>query len=239
MRMAHEKTRSIVEVIANIAIAAAAIAIVWRIVFTPAPAPQPGAAALPTQDLTPRNLSTSLSKAARRGDAAAQVVLIEYSDFGCPFCGRHARETLVQIDKEFIGTGKIQYVFRNFPVDKLHPAASHAAQAAECAGEQGKYWEMHDRLFANQPELEKQVWLREASALQMNTEAFERCMAGTMSSKVKEDMTEGSRLGVQATPTFFVGKLQKDGTVRLVKSILGAHPYTVFQESLNQALKSD
>lgn len=240
--MAHEKTRSIVDVITNIAVAAAAIAIVWRVLSAPAPrpidlTPAPGPTAAPIENLESNRLSTTLSNAARKGKAGAQVVLIEFSDYECPFCGRYARDTFEQIDKEFVENGKVQYVFRNFPLEDIHPAASKAGQAAECAGAQERYWEMHGRLFASQAELKDAVWLREARTLQLNIPSFERCMGGTMLSKVKTDIEEGKRLGVQATPTFFLGQAQNDGTVRLLSRVRGAHPYAVFRDALNQALK--
>ena len=239
--MAHEKTRSIVELVANIAIAVAAIAFVWRILFVPVPAAQArgGAPPAPVQDVKAKGLSTTVSNATRKGNTDAEVVLIEFSDFECPFCGKYARETFTQIDKEFVAAGKVQYVLRNFPLEQIHPSATNAAQAAECAGEQGKYWEMHGRLFGSQAELAQAVWTREAEALQLDRTSFERCMEGTTLSKVKADQAEGSRLGVQSTPTFFIGRLEREGTVRLVRTIRGAQSFAVFQEALNQTLSDN
>lgn len=108
--MAHEKARSVVDLITNIAVAAAALAIVWRIFSSPAPrielqAPSPTPAAI--ENLEPKQLSTTLSNAARKGNAGAPVILIEFSDYECPFCGKHARDTFAQIDKEFVENGTI------------------------------------------------------------------------------------------------------------------------------------
>lgn len=249
--MAHERARSVVELIANIAVAVAAIAIVWRLFFAPAPqiaslatappggrGPTPSApAASPVESIESRGLTTTLSSAIVKGAEAANVVLIEFSDYECPFCARHVRETFAQIDKEFVATGKVRYVFRNFPLATIHKSASRAAQAAECAGAQGKYWEMHQRLFASQAEFAAEVWTREAEKLRLNAGAFEQCMRGTMLSKVDADLAEGQRLGAQATPTFFIGRVQQNGTVRLISTIRGAHPYAVFKQGLSQALE--
>ena len=93
---------------------------------------------------------TSVADAPSLGRADAPVTLVEFSDFQCPFCGRFFATTLPALKKDYIDTGKLRYVFRDFPLDQLHPNARKAAEAAHCAGEQGKYWEMHDVLFQNQ-----------------------------------------------------------------------------------------
>jgi protein-disulfide isomerase len=85
-----------------------------------------------------------------KGAPDARVTVVEFSDYQCPFCGRHARETLPKIDETYIKTGKVKYVFRDFPLERIHPNAVKAAEAARCAGESGKYWEMHNRLFGDQ-----------------------------------------------------------------------------------------
>jgi protein-disulfide isomerase len=84
-----------------------------------------------------------------KGEKNAKVTLVEFSDYQCPFCARHVRATLPPLESEYIATGKIKYVFRNFPIASIHPLAFKAHEAANCSGEQDKYWEMHDRLFAN------------------------------------------------------------------------------------------
>jgi protein-disulfide isomerase len=88
-----------------------------------------------------------------KGASGARVILIEFSDFECPYCGRHFRQTLPRIDREYVQTGKVRYVFRHFPLESLHKEAFKAAEAALCAGDQQKFWEMHDRLFAHQDAL--------------------------------------------------------------------------------------
>ena len=88
-----------------------------------------------------------------KGNRDAKLVLIEFTDYQCPFCARHARETMPALDAEYIASGKLRYVVMDFPLESIHPAAPKAAEAGHCAGEQGKYWEMHDRLFENQRNL--------------------------------------------------------------------------------------
>src|SRR4051794_7424651 len=96
----------------------------------------------------------SIQGAPARGSADAKVVVIEYSDFQCPYCGKFARETFANVEQKYIAPGRVRYVFRNFPLDESHPKAFKAADAAECANQQGKFWEMHAQLFANQQALD-------------------------------------------------------------------------------------
>jgi protein-disulfide isomerase len=243
--MAHEKTRSIVEIVTNVCLAAAAVAVVWRLVLAPAPVPAPQALAGQRQapsgplveNIEDKGLSAGLTGANRKGNTDAPVVLIEFSDYECPYCGQYARDTFAAIDKDFVATGKVQYVMKNFPLESIHKSAVKAAQAAECAGVQARYWEMHDWLFTHQKELAASPWTGQAPALRLNAATFEQCLDGMMADRVKADQAEGSKLGVQATPTFFVGRVMNDGGVSLVSSIRGAQPYSVFEDALTKALK--
>jgi protein-disulfide isomerase len=113
----------------------------------------------------PQNVVLDLSGKPSQGEATAKLTLIEFSDFQCPFCGRHDRDTAPQIDKEYVTTGKLRHVFLDFPLESIHKVAFKAAEAANCAGEQGKYWEMHHRLFENQNKLEALTHHAEAIGL--------------------------------------------------------------------------
>lgn len=240
--MAHEKTRSILEIVTNIAIAAAAIAVVYRLLIAPSPQviTPPGAGGGPAgasvQDIADKGLTTTLATANRAGNASADVVLVEFTDYECPFCARYATDTLGQVRKAFVDTGKVQYALKNYPITQIHKFATTAAEAAACAGQQGKYWEMHGRLFERQKEFAQEIWKDEARALGLDGAAFDTCMGGTMAARVKEDLAEATKLGVQATPTFFVGRRQDDGTVKLVSTIRGAQSFEVFERSLNEAI---
>lgn len=100
------------------------------------------------------SLTLNIHDAPSKGSSKAKVALVEYTDYQCPYCARHATSVLPQIEKNFIKTGKIQYVLRDFSIASLHPHAEKAHEAAHCAGEQGKYWEMHEQLFSHQKALE-------------------------------------------------------------------------------------
>jgi protein-disulfide isomerase len=184
------------------------------------------------------NQKSCQSRSRRRiekGAPDAEIVLLEFSDYQCPYCGKYANETFGQIDEAFVATNRVQYAFHNYPLSN-HADAIPAAVAAECSGEQGKYWEMHDRLFAKQADLSKRIWLQEAPELQLNMQAFEKCLSGAKAEKVKADMAQASRFGVNSTPTFFIGKLTKNGQMKALRRISGAQPYAVFEKQLNKIL---
>ena len=172
------------------------------------------------------NLDVSIDDDAIKGDINAPVTIIEFSDFECPFCGKYVAETYPQIVKDYVDTGKVRYVFRDFPLD-FHPDAQKAAEAAECAGEQGMYWEMHDYLFANQDYLGISYLKGFAADLKLDTDKFDECLdSGAMEEEVLADLLEGQSYGVSGTPGFFInGKL-----------ISGAQPYEVFVQEIEAAL---
>jgi len=145
-----------------------------------------------------------------QGSADAPVTLVEYGDFECPHCGR-AHPIIKMIQKHF---GKrLRFVFRNFPIGTIHPHAQKAAEAAEAAGAQGKFWEMHDTLYEHQHALDDLHLARYADALKLDRARFDREMvAGANSSRVREDFLSGVRSGVNGTPTFFINGLRYDGS---------------------------
>lgn len=173
-------------------------------------------------------------KYAAEGDPNAPITVIEFSDYGCPFCRRYASTTYPIIKQEYIDTGKIYYVFKDFPIAQLHPQAHIAAEAAECSGEQGKYWVMHDTLF-NAPsewdtteETARAVFAGYAQDLGLDTVRFDDCMAqGRYRPGIATNMAEGRRMGVTGTPTFIVnGKL-----------LVGAQTAEIFQRVLDREIK--
>jgi protein-disulfide isomerase len=196
----------------------------------------PPAQAGPVEDVQGRDLRVSLTNAATRGQASARVVLIEFSDFQCPFCGRYVRETYAELQREFVDTGKVRYAFRSFPLESIHPLAFKAAEAGECAREQGKFWEMHDRLFADQQALAPSDLLKHGQALGMDDAKFQTCFEGTVTARIKADQAEAVRLGLTGTPTFLVGEAQPDGTVKVLQKIVGAQPYATFRAILQAVL---
>jgi len=160
-----------------------------------------------------------------RGDFNAPITLVEFSDFECPFCERHY-PTLNKILENY--KGKVRLVYKHFPLG-FHPNAQKAAEASECADEQGKFWEYHDKLFDNQPtgySLEKfKQWAKD---LGLNSKKFNDCLdSAKFAEKVQADYQEGTEKGVNGTPANFVnGEL-----------ISGAQPYELFKQTIDQLLK--
>lgn len=183
----------------------------------------------------------TLGKVAYQGEETAPVTLIEYSDYQCPFCRRHATTVMPQLVKNYIDTGKLRFVMREFPIANLHPRAEPAAVAVLCAGDQGQYWGMHDALFENQKANKDEDFEAMAAKLGLDTAAFDTCFAsGKFDDQVKADLEEGKKLGVSGTPSFVVGLTDPDDPdkVHLTKFIRGAQPYAAFASNIDELLKS-
>lgn len=172
------------------------------------------------------------------GDAGAPLTLVEYSDYQCPFCRRHALTTMAKIKKELIDTGKIRYVFRDFPIAQIHPNAPKAAEAANCAGDQGKYWAMHDRLFRNPNNLAAADLPGHAAAIGLDGAAFAACLAsGRHEAEIRQDMADGNAAGVRGTPTFFVAVPgDRPGTLKTMRILRGALPFAAFKQAVDASL---
>ncbi|HXD31637.1 MAG TPA: thioredoxin domain-containing protein [Pyrinomonadaceae bacterium] len=189
----------------------------------------------------PRPERISIDSRPFKGSATARLVLVEFSDYQCPFCGRFYRDTLPQVDKEYIQSGKLKYVFNNLPLDDLHPVAFKAAQAVECAGDQGKFWDLHARLFSNQNLLAGGDLSTPAKAVGLNMPQFEQCLSsGKTESTVRASVQQAESLGIQSTPSFVIGlvdgKNPGDGSVRILGVINGAYPFPVFKTAIDKAL---
>lgn len=143
------------------------------------------------------------------GDANAPLELIEYGDYECPYCGR--AYPIVKDIQQNLGSD-LRFVFRNFPLSRIHPHAFAAAVAAEAAAKQGKFWEMHDIIFENQETLEKEDILQFAGSLGLDIPRFENDMQQqALIEKVEGDFESGIRSGVNRTPTFFINGKKFEG----------------------------
>ncbi len=189
----------------------------------------------PSSPIENKNVLIQIENEPFKGAKNAPLTLVEFSDYQCPFCSRHARDTLPQIDKEYVSTGKLRYVFRDFPIESIHKEAFKASEATHCAGEQGKYWEMHDRLFANQRALAQSDLVQYAEAILVASAPFLTCLeSGKYSEGIKKDMADGQQLGVAGTPTFFLGYTDPSGgSVKTLKVLRGAQPYSAFKEAID------
>lgn len=172
-----------------------------------------------------------------RGDETSAIVLMEFSDFLCPFCGRHARDVYPRLVEEFVATGGVKYVFLHYPSDRSHPGASTAAEAVECAGEQGSAWPMHDLLFRFGNEAVTDSLPAYAASLNLNRQAFEACVSrSVMAARVLEHLHYGARLNVSVTPTFLFARAHPDDRIELLARMEGARPYATFKTTLEELL---
>ena len=161
-----------------------------------------------------------------KGDPNAPVTIVEFSDFECAFCARFYQQTLNQIDEQYIKTGKVKLVYRDFPLG-FHAQAQKAAEAAECAGEQDMFYEMHDLLFERGVTGGVASFKQYAAEIELNTEEFDQCLdSGSMAAEVKKDMADGQAAGITGTPGFFVNG----------EKIVGAQPFAAFQPVIEAAL---
>ena len=178
----------------------------------------------------------SLDDAVPRGSAKAKVAVVEFTDFECPYCARHFHETLPQIKKAFIDTGRIRYYARAFPLD-FHAHAKSASIAAYCAGKAGKYWEMHDRLFSRQGDLGDALYHEDARAIGLDDGKFSACQADAQSAqRIAADVQYGTTVGVSGTPKFFIGRIQGNKVVDVV-AVTGARPFDYFKSVIESKLK--
>ncbi len=190
------------------------------------------------RDPQPQQAPINIANAPTRGRADAKVTMIEFSDFQCPFCGRHVRETMPQIDREYIQTGKVRYVFRDFPIDSLHPQAPKAHEAVNCAGDQGKYWEMWERLFANPRQLSPAELVEHGRAVGADPIRLKQCLdTGRHAAAVNASVQEAVGLGATGTPIIFFGLTEPgSNTVKAVRVLRGAYPYDRFKQTIDALL---
>ena len=173
------------------------------------------------------------------GDPNAPITIIEFSDFQCPFCARFYTQTLPLIHEEYIQQGKVKLVFRDFPIQSIHPNALPASAAAECANEQDKFKEMHDMLFENQNEWSRQetadtliLFSQYAGEMQLEQEVFDSCLTnGKYIEEIRKDLRDGQIYGVEVTPGFFIGN-DEVGYVKME----GAQPFQSFKKVIDSQL---
>lgn len=158
------------------------------------------------------------------GDKNAPVEIIEFSDYECPFCTRFYTNTLPQLKREYIDTGKAKLIYRDFPLD-FHANAQKAAEAAECAGDEGKYYEMHDKLFEEGVSGGVSAFKQYAKDIGLDTVNFDACLdSGKHASEVQKDFQDGQKAGVSGTPSFFING----------KQLVGAQPFEAFKQIIEQ-----
>lgn len=194
-----------------------------------------GQEALPTEPLPPQIVDVENGHLPILGNKDAKVTIVEFSDLQCPFCKRYLDETHEQLKEKYIDTGKVKFAFRHYPLTSIHPNAQISAEASECANEQGKFWEYHDKVFA-----EQDTWspltltdatnslVSYAGELGMNTDQFKSCVESEkFKDKVNEDLEAGNKVQVDGTPAFFVNGYR----------LVGAQPFSEFERVIEEELK--
>lgn len=170
-----------------------------------------------------------------RGNPRAPLTLLEYSDFTCGYCEKFFEETWPILFSEYIDTGKVRLVYRDFPRAPSGPSVE-TALAARCAGEQGQYWAMHDRLFASSDKFSTAQLQQQAEALKLDVKQFASCFEGARYTKdIFQDRMEGGELGIRGTPHFI---LYATDDPQEAVAIPGAFPYEVFKEEIDKLLQT-
>jgi protein-disulfide isomerase len=170
------------------------------------------------------------------GNPEAPVLMVEFSDFTCGYCGKFYRETLPSLKTQYIDTGKMRFAYRDFPRDERGWGLV-AAHAARCAGEQGRFWEMHNRLFEQSDRLGSAVLKRALQDLRLKTDVFSACMDSEKHLKaILADRDAGSSLGFRGTPGFYLVRIDGKRIGNGIK-IPGAAAYSVFQQQIERLLR--
>ena len=166
------------------------------------------------------------------GSKDAPLTMVEFTDFQCPFCQRFHVATFSELKKNYIDTGKLRFVSRDLPLD-FHPNAMQAANAGRCAGEQGQFWAIRDRMNSNPEKLDMNSLLSYAQDLKLNVNAFRSCVESQKyKNAIQSDMQTAQQIGANGTPSFVLGKTTPDGVDG--ELVIGAMPYDVFDQKLKE-----
>lgn len=198
------------------------------------PAAQP-AAAVPAGDANPQAADAAVTRYdiptdgyPSMGPDDAEIVIVEFSDYQCPYCKRWHDQVLDPLLAKY--PGQIQLVYRNLPLTSIHSDALPSAVAAMCAGDQGAYWPFHNKLFSDQYGLDRDAFVQYAEDLELDLEAFETCLdSGSYDDFIQEDLDFAVNMGVRSTPTFFINGL----------AVVGAQPLDTFSRIIDQELAGE
>lgn len=233
---ATSRWTKVLELAATVTLLCIGAGMFWRNQTNPAPAVR--AASASAIDLSVPTTPISIEGDEARGSTRASVVLIEYSDFQCPFCARAALNILPEVIKEYVDTGVVLLVFKHLPL-QFHTQAAGAAAASVCAAQQGKFWEAHDALFADSRRLGEEDLRDSMSRIGVNMASYDSCRkAKTADERVEANRSEAARLGISGTPAFLVGhKIDSGSTVRIAATMAGARPIAEFRKVLDSELR--
>lgn len=238
MKKRRLNLRSAVDLTASVTMIAAAAALIWRAAATPptfVSSVTRGQARSPEIPAEPIDIS-GLNVL---GSEAARVVIIEFADFQCPFCVRFFDETLPELRAKYIDTGRVRFVLRHFPLERIHAEAATAAVAAECAGREKRFWEMHDSLFKSRGQLGMDTLVEAAAGLGISKQAFNTCLGeGERHERVRVDTEAAKSWGISGTPTFYLGVADNRNLVSISRMLIGVQPFERFKNALEAIMSS-
>lgn len=202
--------------------------------------PQPAAEAqapAPTPAPAQKAAQISVGDDPSKKEGSPELVLIEISDFQCPYCAKGASDVVAKLHEKYVKTGKLELIFLDLPLE-MHPHAFKAAEAASCAGDQKKFWEMHDLLFANQKALAPEQLPTYAKQLDLDTAVFEQCLSsGKHAEAIREDIKTAESLRIGGTPAYLLGRRIPDSDkVEILYSMKGLPPYEFAENKINEHL---
>ena len=225
--------KSFLDMASMVVVTVAGAVVIWMVLFDGSFQNGGGVAARVSAVTGLRIEAAAVANVKGTGD----VAIIEFSDYECPFCASYTRTVFPEIERELIEPGLIQYVVFNFPLAQIHPQAIDAAEAAECAARQGRFWEMHQLLFRRSPALAPADLVVYADELGLDRVSFGTCLANNLTNeKVLWDLAQGERFQVTATPSFFIGRIQEDGSVNLVRLVQGTMTFEELMSELSDFL---
>ena len=237
LKLSRESWRWTLHLVETVLLVAVSASMLWWIFWGPqsdrsrqAASRQRPAGALPAQPI-------SLKGTWPAGDIGAPVVVVVYSDYECPACRKAAEGALPALKRDFVNTGQVQIVYKHLPLVRIHPFAMGAAIAAECAGAQGQFWAMHESLILGPLELDIASLQRRARLFGLRAREFGDCLDGESVKKTVEEETRiATRIGIDRTPVFIVGLLQRDRTVNAIKRIDGVGAYEDLRTAVGDVL---
>jgi protein-disulfide isomerase len=223
--------RNALELLTTVAMLAAAVVVVWALVFQPrgAAAPSRAGTPLPTEPI-------GIGNAAAIGSESARLVLMVFSDFQCPYCRRLSLDSLAPLRESHVAEGRLRIVFRHLPLTRVHSLAERAAAVGECARQQGQFWKFHDAIFegpegGSDPEL-----LAIFESFESVGPIGECYRADRWRPQVDEDQALAASLGIRTTPTAILGVTSNAGSFTATKVINGALPVAEFTSAIDEAL---
>lgn len=221
-------SRLTLDSVAAVAMTVASCVMVWSLL-------KPDAGSGPALERTVPPLPTEpvpLEGAVTKGRPEAPVAILEFSDFQCPYCATFATNILPELDREFVQTGQVAFALRHLPLESIHPQAKAAAAAAVCAGQQGRFWEVHDALFRNPRNLQAIIADVAVTTDVLDPAVHSACMPEFGAKAIEADARLARTLGVKGTPTFFIGTRTADNALLAMARLDGASSLDTFRQTI-------